>query len=63
MSDLSTDPHLDFKKVDAQSTNFKDESFNYVIASNMIHHIPYPIKFFREMNRILKKNGNNVDFI
>ncbi len=62
MSDLSTDPHLDFKKVDAQSTNFKDESFNYVIASNMIHHIPYPIKFFREMNRILKKNGKLIIF-
>ena len=23
----------------------------------MIHHIPYPIKFFKEMNRILNKNG------
>ena len=62
MSDLSNDPHLDFKKVDAQSTYFEDESFNYVIASNMIHHIPYPIKFFREMNRILKKNGKLIIF-
>ena len=40
MSDLSKDKHLDFKEVDAQATNFKDESFNYIIASNMIHHIP-----------------------
>ena len=62
MSDLSEDHHLDFKKVDAQSTDFKDESFNFVIASNMIHHIPYPIKFFREMNRILKKNGKLIIF-
>ena len=49
MSDLSEDSHLDFKNIDAQATGFKDNSFNYVIASNMIHHIPYPIKFFREM--------------
>ena len=61
-SDLSEDNHLDYKKVDAQATNFKDQSFDYVIASNMIHHIPYPIKFFKEMNRILKKNGKLIIF-
>ena len=62
MSDLSDDPHLDFKGVDAQATNFNDNSFDYVIASNMIHHIPYPIKFFREMSRILKKEGKLIIF-
>ena len=31
------------------NTKFDDESFDYVIASNMIHHIPYPVKFFKEM--------------
>ena len=61
-SDLSNDKHLDFKNVDAQSTNFKDNSFDYVIASNMIHHVPYPIKFFKEMNRILKKDGRLIIF-
>tara|TARA_A100001011_G_C14116667_1_gene759388 strand:- start:53 stop:862 length:810 start_codon:yes stop_codon:yes gene_type:complete len=61
-SDLSNDDHLDFKNVDAQNTNFKDGSFNYVIASNMIHHVPFPIKFFKEMNRILKKNGKLIIF-
>jgi SAM-dependent methyltransferase len=62
MSDLSDDAHLDFKNIDAQSTNFKDSSFDYVVASNMIHHIPYPVKFFNEMNRILKKNGKLIIF-
>ncbi len=62
MSDLSDDPHLDFKGVDAQATNFNDNSFDYVIASNMIHHIPYPIKFFREMSRILKQEGKLIIF-
>ena len=62
LTDMSNDEHLDFKNIDAQSTGFPDESFNYVIASNMIHHVPYPIKFFREMNRILKKNGKLIIF-
>jgi SAM-dependent methyltransferase len=62
MSDISEDSHLDFKNIDAQSTGFTDSSFDYVIASNMIHHIPYPIKFFKEMNRILKKNGKLIIF-
>ena len=52
LSDISNDQHLDFKNVDAQYTNFKDSSFDYVIASNMIHHVPFPMKFFRETNRI-----------
>ena len=62
LSDLSEDDHLDYKKVDAQSTNFEDQKFDYVIASNMIHHIPYPIKFFKEMYRILKKKGKLIIF-
>ena len=62
LSDISNDQHLDFKNVDAQYTNFKDSSFDYVIASNMIHHVPFPMKFFRETNRILKKNGKLIIF-
>ena len=62
LTDLSDDEHLDYKNIDAQDTGFPDQSFNYVIASNMIHHIPFPIKFFREINRILKKNGKLIIF-
>jgi len=62
LSDLGHDDHLDFKNINAQNTGFEKESFDYVIASNMIHHIPYPIKFFKEMNRILKTNGKLIIF-
>ena len=62
LTDLGSDEHLDFKNIDAQSTGFQNERFDYVIASNMIHHIPYPMKFFREMNRILKKGGKLIIF-
>ena len=59
-SDLTDDQHNDYKKIDAHNTKFKDNSFDYVIASHMIHHLPYPIKFFREMHRILKKDGKLI---
>ena len=62
LSDLGHDDHLDFKNINAQNTGFEKESLDYVIASNMIHHIPYPIKFFKEMNRILKTNGKLIIF-
>jgi len=62
LTDMRDDEHLDYKNIDAQNTNFDNESFNYVIASNMIHHVPYPLKFFREMNRILKKDGKLIIF-
>ena len=62
ISDISFDSHLDYKNIDAQNTGFTDESFDFVIASNMVHHVPYPIKFFKEMNRILKKDGKLIIF-
>jgi SAM-dependent methyltransferase len=62
ISDLSNHNHLDYKKVDAQNTKFKEETFDFVIASNMVHHIPYPIKFFKEVNRILKRDGKLIIF-
>ena len=62
LTDIGEDDHLDFKNIDAQSTGFDSESFDYVIASNMIHHIPFPIKFFKEMNRIIKKGGKLIIF-
>jgi SAM-dependent methyltransferase len=62
ISDINESFFLDYKKIDAQDTKFDSESFDYIIASNMIHHVPYPIKFFREMNRVLKKNGRLIIF-
>ena len=62
ISDFSNYDHLDYKNIDAQRTGFLNEEFDFVISSNMIHHIPYPIKFFNEMHRILKKGGKLIIF-
>ena len=54
-SDFSNDVHLDFKNVDAEKTKFKNSSYDFVIAANMIHHVPHPVLFLEETHRILKK--------
>ncbi len=56
LTDFPNNPWI-HKKVDAMDTKFPDSSFDVVFCSNMIHHIPYPKKFFNEMIRILKPDG------
>tara|TARA_B110001452_G_C15207207_1_gene418775 strand:+ start:790 stop:1590 length:801 start_codon:yes stop_codon:yes gene_type:complete len=60
ISDFSNHEHLDYKNIDAQNTGFEDNKFEFVISSNMIHHLPFPVKFFNEMHRILKKGGKLI---
>ena len=56
-SDFTNFDFLDFKNVDATNTNFSNEQFDKVISSNLIHHLAFPIKHFKEVLRILKPNG------
>ena len=62
ISDFSDHDHLDFKKIDAQNTGFEKDKFDFVISSNMIHHLPFPVTFFKEMHRILKIKGKLIIF-
>jgi SAM-dependent methyltransferase len=57
LTDYNEYDWLDVKMVDALDTPFEDAQFDFVIASNMIHHVPYPPKFFAEVHRILKPGG------
>lgn len=59
-SDFASFDHLDLKNVDAQDTKLHSNSYEFVIASNMLHHVPYPIKFLEEMYRILKPGGKLI---
>src|SRR5207248_570297 len=42
LSDVADYDWLDFKHVDALATPFDNESFDFVICSNMIHHVAHP---------------------
>jgi SAM-dependent methyltransferase len=57
-TDFSDGPWLDQTNVDALDLPFPDKSFDFLIASNMIHHVPYPMRFFDEASRVLKPGGN-----
>ena len=59
-TDFAKNDWLDYKMIDALDTNFKNESLDFIISSNMIHHVPYPTLFFEEMNRILKPGGKLI---
>ena len=62
ISDLAMHDHLDLKNLDAQNTKLDPESYDFVIAVNMLHHVPYPIKFLNEMFKILKP-GDKISVI
>ena len=57
LTDLADHDWLDRKNVDALNTPFDDESLDFIVSSNMIHHVPNPQVFFREMARVLKPGG------
>lgn len=42
---------------DADNLPFKDHSFDYIVSSHVIEHMPNIIAAFKEWNRILKFNG------
>jgi len=62
ISDCTNEKHLDLKNINAQKTNLKSNTYDFIVASNMLHHLSSPILFIREMNRILKKNGKLIIF-
>lgn len=57
LTDFNDYEWLDVKNVNALHTPFKDNSLDFLIASNMIHHVPYPVAFMKEAARILKPGG------
>lgn len=60
ITDYADNEWLDLKMVDALNTNIASASLDFVVSSNMIHHVPYPTLFFEEMDRILKPGGKLI---
>jgi SAM-dependent methyltransferase len=44
--------------VDAQALPYADASVDVIIVNNVIHHLAYPDRFFREAARVLKRGGH-----
>lgn len=43
--------------VDAKQLPYKDGDFEMVVSNSLVHHLPDPLPFFREISRVLKPNG------
>lgn len=57
LTDFSNQDFLDVQGVDALNLPFADHSLDFVVASNMIHHLPVPLRFLDEAKRVLRRGG------
>ena len=55
-----TDYHWVDKKVNALEMPYKDNSHDFIISCNMIHHLAKPCLFFSECRRVLKPKGKLI---
>jgi ubiquinone/menaquinone biosynthesis C-methylase UbiE len=48
---------VEVARADAKATGFADASFDMVISNSLVHHIPDPPAFLREVARVLRPGG------
>ncbi|MFE8702271.1 class I SAM-dependent methyltransferase [Cytobacillus sp. FJAT-54145] len=50
------------KEMDAMNLDFSDETFDVIVSSLIVSVVPDPVKAIKEMNRVLKSDGEIVIF-
>ena len=50
-------PKIDLRMMDCEKLNFKDETFDVILARSILHHVPHPEKAVKEIKRCLKNDG------
>ncbi|MGI8504354.1 MAG: class I SAM-dependent methyltransferase [Hassallia sp.] len=48
---------ISLELVDAKSLPYEDGYFDMVISNSLVHHLPDPLPFFKELKRVVKSNG------
>lgn len=48
---------IKLEQVDAKQLPYGDATFDLVISNSIVHHLPNPILFFQEIQRVLKPQG------
>lgn len=48
---------IQLQLVDAKQMPFEDNFFDLVVSNSIVHHLPNPLPFFQEIQRVLKPNG------
>lgn len=59
-SDILKSEWVDLKQLDALNTQLPKSSLDFIVVSNIIHHLAYPKQFFSEAERLLKMNGKLI---
>jgi phosphatidylethanolamine/phosphatidyl-N-methylethanolamine N-methyltransferase len=54
---IATDPRIRVREVDAASTPFADRTFDRVITTCLLHHVPDPTVVAQEMRRVTRPGG------
>lgn len=60
LTDFADYPWLDVKHVNALETPFEDNSFDFALSVNVIHHLAHPLRYFTEIARILRPGGRLI---
>lgn len=60
LTDFLDSEWLDIKNVDALDSGFFSCNFDFIIASNMIHHLAFPKIFLEECQRVLRPGGKLI---
>jgi len=61
LKSLELDKSVSLKNMNAERLKYKDNSFDYVISVNFIHHAKNPAKCLKEMIRVVKNKLIIVD--
>ena len=60
LTDFLDSEWLDNKYVDALDSGYSSKRFDFIVASNMIHHLAFPKVFLDECQRILRPGGKLI---
>lgn len=58
LTDFAEQSFLDVAGVDALDLPFADRAFDFVVASNLLHHLPCPTRFLNEARRVVRPGGH-----
>lgn len=57
LTDFAWQPFLDVAGVDALNLPFSNQAFDFLVATNVIHHLPNPMPFLEEARRVVRLGG------
>jgi ubiquinone/menaquinone biosynthesis C-methylase UbiE len=48
---------IKLEKVDSKKLPYADKSFDFVMSNSIVHHLPDPLPYFHEIQRVLRPEG------